>query len=38
MKKILSLSILASFVLFGLSCKKKEEADKLTQFDIELLN
>ncbi|MES2761281.1 MAG: hypothetical protein V4677_03700 [Bacteroidota bacterium] len=35
MKKILSLSFIAAFILFGLSCKKKEEANKLTQFDID---
>lgn len=35
MKKILSLSLVASFILFDLSCKKKEEANKLTQFDID---
>lgn len=34
MKKIISLSILIAFIGLGLSCKKKEEADKLTEFDI----
>ena len=34
MKKILSLSLVIAFMGFGLSCKKKEEANKLTEFDI----
>ena len=34
MKKIISLSILITFIGLGLSCKKKEEANKLTEFDI----
>lgn len=35
MKKILSLTILFAFIAFGISCKKKEEANKLTEFDID---
>ncbi len=34
MKKILSLSFIIAFIAFGLSCKKKEEVNKLTEFDI----
>lgn len=34
MKKILSLSLLIAFVALGVSCKKKEEANKFTEFDI----
>lgn len=33
MKKIISLCLVLSFVFFNISCKK-EEADKLTEFDI----
>lgn len=34
MKKILNLLLVIAFIGFGLSCKKKEEANKLTEFDI----
>lgn len=34
MKKIISLSLLITFIALGLSCKKKDEANKLTEFDI----
>jgi hypothetical protein len=36
--KFLSLSFVAAFILFSLSCKKKDEANKLTQFDINYSN
>jgi hypothetical protein len=35
MKNILTLLVLTGFIGFGLSCKKKEEANKLTEFDID---
>ena len=35
MKKFLCLSLVLALVAFGLSCKKKEEVNKLTEFDID---
>ena len=34
MRKILSLSILCALISLAVSCKKKDEANKLTEFDI----